>query len=127
MHEKTGNAILKYYYILITQVFYGLLIKGDLWQIGSNYWKNGSFRSYQKAEPIRICTTHYGQVYFVSVVGSYLAQIDVETGNVTFLNAPTVDQGASRVWSDLTGRLWLTEWNAGTLGMYDPVTKKWEL
>jgi virginiamycin B lyase len=48
------------------------------------------------------------------------------TGNATVINPLTADQGARRVWSDSTGRLWITEWNAGTLGMYDPVTKKWK-
>ncbi len=76
--------------------------------------------------PYGICTTPDGQVYFVSLAGSFLAQIDLETGNATVMNPPTVDQGARRVWSDSTGRLWITEWNAGNLGMYDPVTKEWK-
>jgi virginiamycin B lyase len=80
--------------------------------------------------PYGICTTPDGQVYFVSLAGSYLAQIDLDTGNATVINPPTVDQGARRVWSDSTDRLWISEWNAGTLGMHDPVTKKckeWKL
>jgi virginiamycin B lyase len=60
------------------------------------------------------------------LAGSYLAQIDLETGNATVLDPPTSDQGARRVWSDSAGRLWLTEWNAGNLGMYDPVTNIWK-
>jgi virginiamycin B lyase len=60
------------------------------------------------------------------LAGSYLAQIDLETGNVTIINPPTADQGARRVWSDSTGNLWITEWNAGNLGKYDPVTNKWK-
>ena len=76
--------------------------------------------------PYGICTTPDGQVYFVSLAGNFLAQVDLDSGNATVLNPPTVDQGARRVWSDSTGRLWITEWNAGSLGMYDPVTKKWK-
>jgi virginiamycin B lyase len=60
------------------------------------------------------------------LAGSYIAQIDLETGNATVLDPPTSDQGARRVWSDSAGRLWLTEWNAGNLGMYDPVTNIWK-
>ena len=76
--------------------------------------------------PYGISTTPEGQVYFVSLAGSYIAQIDLETGNATVLDPPTSDQGARRVWSDSAGRLWLTEWNAGNLGMYDPVTNIWK-
>lgn len=76
--------------------------------------------------PYGISTTPDGQVYFASLAGSYIAQIDLETGNATVLDPPTPDQGARRVWSDSEGRLWLTEWNAGNLGMYDPVTNIWK-
>jgi len=30
------------------------------------------------------------------------------------------------VWSDSHGRLWISEWNAGKLAMYDPATNKWQ-
>jgi virginiamycin B lyase len=76
--------------------------------------------------PYGISTTPEGHVYFVSLAGSYLAQIDLGTKNANVLDPPTSDQGARRVWSDSTGRLWLTEWNAGNLGMYDPVTNMWK-
>lgn len=76
--------------------------------------------------PYGISTTPEGRVYFVSLAGSYLAQIDFSTENAKVLDPPTPDQGARRVWSDSTGRLWLTEWNAGNLGMYDPVTNIWK-
>ena len=76
--------------------------------------------------PYGICTTPEGQVYFVSLAGNFLAQVDLDSGNATVLNPPTVDQVARRVWSDSTGRLWITEWNAGSLGMYDPIIKKWK-
>jgi virginiamycin B lyase len=31
-----------------------------------------------------------------------------------------------RIWSDSKGQLWITEWNAGKLGMYNPVTNEWK-
>jgi virginiamycin B lyase len=39
---------------------------------------------------------------------------------------PTAGQGARRVWSDSTGRIWVAEWNAGQVGVHDPVTGAWE-
>jgi virginiamycin B lyase len=29
------------------------------------------------------------------------------------------------VWSDSQGRIWVSEWNAGQLGLFDPKTKAW--
>ena len=29
------------------------------------------------------------------------------------------------MWSDSSGRLWVSEWNAGTLSVYDPQQKSW--
>jgi virginiamycin B lyase len=64
-------------------------------------------------------------VYYVSLQQSYLGKVDPETGAVTVLEPPTRGQGARRVWGDSRGRLWLTEWNAGKLGMYDPASDSW--
>ena len=83
------------------------------------------FKAPEGQGPYGICTTPEGQVYFVSLAGSYLAKINHDSGNVTVIEPPTLDQGARRVWSDSTGHLWITEWNAGNIAMYDPVTKKW--
>ena len=94
-------------------------------RLNPNDGKMEIFKAPEGQGPYGICTTPDGQVYFVSLAGSYLAQINSDTGNVTVIEPPTVDQGARRVWSDSTDRLWITEWNAGNLGMYDPVTKKW--
>lgn len=124
--ESTGNANLN------TATFDH---KGILWFTGQggiygrldpNTGNMEVFEAPKGQGPYGICTTPDGQVYFVSLAGSYLAQIDLDTGNATVINPPTVDQGARRVWSDSTGRLWISEWNAGKLGMYDPVTKKWK-
>jgi virginiamycin B lyase len=29
------------------------------------------------------------------------------------------------VWSDSTGRIWVSEWNAGKVGVYDPRRRRW--
>jgi virginiamycin B lyase len=44
---------------------------------------------------------------------------------VTVLAPPTRNQGARRAWSDSHGRIWISEWNAGRLGRYDPRTRRW--
>ena len=41
------------------------------------------------------------------------------------IEPPTPNQGARRVWSDTQGRIWVSEWNAGQLGLYDPGTQQW--
>ena len=75
--------------------------------------------------PYGITTTPQGEVYYASLAGSYVGHIDVESGSAEVLVPPTQDQGARRVWSDSDGRIWVSEWNAGQLGMYDPVTDTW--
>jgi virginiamycin B lyase len=75
--------------------------------------------------PYGITTTPRGVVYYASLAGSHIARIDVRTGRATVLRPPTRDQGARRVWSDSRGRIWVSEWNAGKLGMYDPARRRW--
>ncbi|HZQ59812.1 MAG TPA: lyase, partial [Casimicrobiaceae bacterium] len=75
--------------------------------------------------PYGITTTPSGEVYYVSLAGNYLGHVDTETGKVTVLDPPTPNQGARRVWSDSKGRLWISYWNTGQVGMYDPTAKSW--
>jgi virginiamycin B lyase len=75
--------------------------------------------------PYGITTTPGGAVYYASLAGSYVGRIDVRTGRATVLRPPTRGQGARRVWSDSRGRIWVSEWNAGKLGMYDPARRRW--
>ena len=82
------------------------------------------------AGPYGITTTPNGSVYYASLAGSYVGLVDTKTGKVTVLEPPTPDQGARRVWSDSDGNIWVSEWNAGKLGMYDPqidLWKEWKL
>ena len=67
-----------------------------------------------------------GDIWFVSLAGSYLANVDLETGAATVYEPPTKDQGARRVWSDSKGRLWISEWNSGNVSVYDPAAKSWK-
>lgn len=75
--------------------------------------------------PYGIATTPSGEVYFASLAGSYLGWIDRQSGAATVLDPPTTDQGARRVWADSQGRLWISEWNAGQVGRYDPTSGEW--
>jgi virginiamycin B lyase len=75
--------------------------------------------------PYGITTTPRGEVYYASLAGSHIARINTRTGRATVLEPPTEGQGARRIWSDSRGRLWISEWNAGQLGMYDPASDSW--
>jgi virginiamycin B lyase len=75
--------------------------------------------------PYGITTTPRGAVYYASLAGSYVGRIDLRTGKATVLRPPTAGQGARRVWADSRGRIWVSEWNAGRLGMYDPARRRW--
>ena len=75
--------------------------------------------------PYGITTTPSGDVYYASLAGSYLGRIDVRTGRATVLRPPTAGQGSRRAWSDSRGRIWISEWNVGKVGMYDPRAKRW--
>jgi virginiamycin B lyase len=83
------------------------------------------FRAPRGEGPYGITTTPSGVVYYASLAGSYLGRIDVRTGKASVLRPPTSGQGARRAWSDSRGRVWISEWNAGKVGMYDPRTKRW--
>jgi virginiamycin B lyase len=75
--------------------------------------------------PYGISTAPDGQVFFASLAGSYLGQINRETGAVTVLEPSVPHQGARRVWSDSRGELWITGWNSGDLFRYDSRAKNW--
>jgi len=75
--------------------------------------------------PYGITTTPSGDVYYASLAGSHIARIDVESGTATVIEPPTKDQGARRVWSDSRGRIWVSYWNTGQVGMHDPTTQSW--
>ena len=76
--------------------------------------------------PYGIHATPEGTVYFVSLAGSYLAQIDAASHQAKVIEPPTKDQGARRVWSDSKGVLWVSEWNSGQLSRYEPKSGAWK-
>ena len=75
--------------------------------------------------PYGITTTPSGGVYYASLAGNHIAHINTETGEAAVIDPPTPRQGARRVWSDSRGRIWVSYWNTGQVGMYDPAKKAW--
>ncbi len=77
--------------------------------------------------PYGVDATPDGEIYYVSLAGSFLGKPDLATGATTVIEPKTADAGTRRVWSDSKGRLWVSEWNAGNLSVYDPATKAWQV
>jgi virginiamycin B lyase len=108
--------------------------RGILWFTGQNgvYGRlnprNGQvdvFDAPRGRGPYGIAATHDGSVYYASLAGHHVARIDTTTNAATVIEPPTPRQGARRVWPDSRGRIWVSEWNAGKLGVFDPVSGKW--
>ena len=77
--------------------------------------------------PYGICSTPEGQVWFVSLAGSYLGRLEFSDGAiiVTEFDPPTADSGTRRVWSDSSGNLWIAQWNAGQIARFSPSDERW--
>ena len=107
---------------------------GVLWFTGQNgiYGRlnhaNGNIEVFKAPDgrgPYGITATPGGDIYYASLAGSYIARIDISTGDATVIEPPTADQGARRVWSDSRGRIWVSEWNSGQVSVYDPAGNSW--
>jgi virginiamycin B lyase len=75
--------------------------------------------------PYGITATPNGEIYYSSLAGSYLGAVDRATGDVRVIDPPTAGAGLRRAWSDSRGRIWVSEWFAGQVGMYNPRTDAW--
>jgi virginiamycin B lyase len=84
------------------------------------------FEAPRRRGPYGITTTADGAIYYASLANSYVGRIDPQTGEVTVLEPPTSNQGARRVWSDSQGRVWVSEWNAGQVALYNPTDNSWQ-
>ena len=109
-------------------------LDGVLWFTGAGGWigrlhpEEGEvevFRAPRGAGPYGITVTPSNEIWFVSLQGSYLGKVDGETGDVTVIEPPTANAGTRRVWSDSSGRLWASYWNAGMIAAYDPADESW--
>ncbi len=77
--------------------------------------------------PYGITATPDGDVWYASLAGSHIARIDPATGEAT-IDRATDRQARARAASGRTrtGRIWVSEWNAGQVGVYDPATGTWQ-
>ena len=75
--------------------------------------------------PYGITATPDGEIYYSSLAGSYLGAVDRASGEVRIIDPPTAGAGLRRAWSDSRGRIWVSEWYAGQVGVYDPRTDAW--
>jgi virginiamycin B lyase len=108
--------------------------EGDLWFTGQSgvvgrlAVKSGKVSVWDAPRgrgPYGICATPKGDIWYCSLAGSFIAQIDRRTGESIIVEPPTKGQGARRVWSDSRGRIWVSEWVSGNLSMHDPSAKSW--
>jgi virginiamycin B lyase len=75
--------------------------------------------------PYGIAAVPDGTVFYASLAGNHIARIDRASGATAVIQPPTAAQGARRIWSDSQGRLWVSEWNAGQVGLFDPRSGQW--
>jgi virginiamycin B lyase len=75
--------------------------------------------------PYGIDATPDGDIYYASLAGSHIARIDTTTAEAAVIEPPTTGQGARRVWSDSSGRIWVSEWNSGQVSVFDPASEAW--
>jgi virginiamycin B lyase len=90
--------------------------------------ESGEMNVYDAAKgrgPYGFTSTPSGGVAFSSLAGSYIAEIDIETGAATVIDTQVPGAGARRVWADSQGRLWVSEWDIGHVAVYDPATRAW--
>ena len=106
---------------------------GTLWFTGNAGWygrltpSTGKVDVYEAPRgggPYGITATKTG-VYYSSLQGDHVAHVDPKSAKATVLVPPTSDQGSRRAWADSTGRVWVSQWDAGQVAVYDPATKRW--
>jgi len=76
--------------------------------------------------PYGIAAAPDGIIYYASLANDHVGRIDPQTGEATVLEPPTAGQGARRVWSDSAGKIWVSEWEAGQVAVYDPTNNSWK-
>jgi virginiamycin B lyase len=84
------------------------------------------FKAPRGREPYGITVTPKGDVWYASLAGNHIARIDLATGSATVVEPPTPNQGARRVWSDSSGRIWVSERNSGNVSVHDPAQNSWK-
>jgi virginiamycin B lyase len=77
--------------------------------------------------PYGITTTPKGEVWYASPAGDYIAKIDTVSGDAAMVMPPKGSAGPRRIWSDSKGLLWVSFWNSGEVGRYDPNGRGWKV
>jgi virginiamycin B lyase len=110
--------------------------KGILWFTGQNgvygrvdpaTGKVEAFKAPKGVGPYGITTTPNGDVWYASLAGDHIAKIDTVSGDAAMVAPPNPGVGPRRIWSDSKGLLWVSFWNSGELGRYDPLKKEWKV
>jgi virginiamycin B lyase len=108
---------------------------GVLWFTGQNgiygrldpsIRKMQVFQAPRGRGPYGITTTPSGTIYYASLANSSVGRVDPQTSEATVLEPPTNNQGARRVWSDSQGLVWVSEWIAGQVAVYNPADDSWK-
>jgi virginiamycin B lyase len=108
---------------------------GILWFTGqSGYFghvdpKTGVLKVLQSprgAGPYGITSTPDGAIFYASLASSHIASVDLKEDIASPIDPPTRGQGARRVWSDSRGRIWVSEWNAGQVALFDTDSRTWK-
>jgi virginiamycin B lyase len=108
---------------------------GILWFTGqSGYFghvdpKTGTVKVLQSprgAGPYGITATPDGAIFYASLASSHIASVDLKEDIATPIDPPTRSQGARRVWSDSKSQIWVSEWNAGQVGVYFTDSRLWK-
>jgi virginiamycin B lyase len=108
---------------------------GILWFTGqSGYFghvdpKTGVLKVLQSprgAGPYGITATPDGAIFYASLASSHIASVDLKEDVATPIDPPTRGQGARRVWSDSKAQIWVSEWNAGQVGVYSTDSRVWK-
>lgn len=109
--------------------------KGIYWFTGQNgvygrvdpaTGKTDAWKAPKGRGPYGIATTPKGEVWYVSLAGNHLAEIDPVSGEASVVDPPRPGVGPRRIWSDSKGMLWVSLWHSGEVGRYDPTTKAWQ-
>src|SRR6266700_731879 len=90
--------------------------------------ETGKLQAWRSPRPgsYGITSTPDGDVWFASLAGDFIGKIDTASGAVMVVDPPRKGSGPRRIWSDSKGMLWVSFWNTGGVGRYDPATKGWK-
>jgi len=72
-----------------------------------------------------ITVTPSNEIWYAALAGDHIGHVNRADGSVEVVEPPRKGFGPRRVWSDSKGKLWVSFWNVGGVGRYDPDSKQW--